>query len=377
MCDWQADPLGYLDSAHARYGDVFSVQLPGSAELVTVLADLGDARRLYASPAHSPSRSRLAALRPILGERSLFFLDGAPHRVRRRLMLGLLAGPGLRRLEPAIRTATIREVARWPLGSEFALLPRMQSLALDVVLHAVLGMDEERADRLHELVGAALAGPGWEAIRADVDAVLEAEVAVRRAGTDVIGALVAAGLGETEIGDHVRTLLVAGSETTAATLAWAFDFVLHDETVFARALTEHDYLDAVAAETLRLRPVILLNGRRLGTPMAVAGRTLPAGANVSPSSWLAHTDPERYPDPHAFKPERFLHGASRSGIAFGGGAHRCVGAELAVLEMRIVLEEVLQRCVLRAAYPAVEHGVRRGVTLVPRFGTRVVLDTRR
>ena len=189
---------------------------------------------------------------------------------------------------------------------------------------------------------------------------------------------------DTELRDQLMTLLLAGHETTATALAWTFDLLLRHAGALTRlrdslAAGEEDYLRATISESLRLRPVLPLAGRRLATELAVDGLSLPAGTDVSPAIWLTHTRADLYPEPFAFRPERFLEQGPEtySWIPFGGGIRRCLGATFAEFEMRIVLREVLTRCDLHKASPAPEKTGRRNITLSPKDGTPVVVTARR
>ena len=180
------------------------------------------------------------------------------------------------------------------------------------------------------------------------------------------------------------TLLLAGHETTATGLAWTFDLVLRHPAALERLVAELDsgeetFLRAVVAESLRLRPVVPLAGRRLNSELRVDDYVLAPGTDVTPAIWLTHTRPDRYPEPYAFRPERFLDGApsTYAWIPFGGGVRRCLGAAFAEMEMRVVLAEVLRRRALRAAAGAAERVARRNVTFSPANGTRVVATARR
>jgi cytochrome P450 len=179
------------------------------------------------------------------------------------------------------------------------------------------------------------------------------------------------------------TLLLAGHETTATGLAWAFDLVLGHPEVHGRVVEtleagDDAYVKAVITEALRLRPVVPLAGRRLKSPLVTDDLELPEGTDVTPAIWLAHTRPDSYPEPHAFRPERFLDGGPEtySWVPFGGSVRRCLGGAFAEFEMRIVLREVLTRCALHKATPAPERPTRRNVTLSPRDGTRVIVTSR-
>jgi cytochrome P450 len=187
-----------------------------------------------------------------------------------------------------------------------------------------------------------------------------------------------------EIRDQLMTLLLAGHETTATGLAWTFDLLTRHPQAMRRLTDEVDagesdvYLRAVVTESLRLRPVVPLAGRRLTSELRVDGRVLAPGTDVTPAIWLAHTRADRYPEPYAFRPERFLDGgpSTYSWIPFGGGVRRCIGAAFAEMEMRVALAEILRRRTLTAAGPAAARPVRRNVTLSPRDGTIVIAAPR-
>ncbi len=187
-----------------------------------------------------------------------------------------------------------------------------------------------------------------------------------------------------ELRDQLMTLLLAGHETTATALAWTFDLLLRHPTELSRLRAslengEEAYLKATIAESLRLRPVVPLAGRRLAEDLVTDDLELPAGTDVTASIWLTHTDPKLYPEPLAFRPERFLEAAPETyaWIPFGGGIRRCLGAAFAEFEMRIALREVLSRCDLHKADPRPERTGRRNITFSPVDGTPVIVDARR
>jgi cytochrome P450 len=229
----------------------------------------------------------------------------------------------------------------------------------------------------------------------EVDELLFAEIAERRQQDgleerdDILSSLVLArfedgdGLTDTDLRDQLMTLLLAGHETTATGLAWAIDLTLGNPEVHARlreTLEEHDerYLKAVVTESLRLRPVVPLAGRRLTSPLVTDGLELAEGTDVTPAIWLAHTRPEVYPEPFAFRPERFLEDGPEtySWIPFGGSVRRCLGGAFAEFEMAIVLRGVFTRCELQKASTEPERVTRRNITFSPRNGTQVVLGAR-
>ena len=227
-----------------------------------------------------------------------------------------------------------------------------------------------------------------------VDAALFDEIARRRQDPDladhpdVLSLLLQARDEETgepltdaELRDELITLLVAGHETTATALAWAFERILRTPHVHERLLADLDddaYLDAVVKETLRARPVLDFAMRRLTRPYELAGFELPAGTMIGTSILLTHERPDLYPAPHEFRPERFLDGRTDTyaWIPFGGGIRRCLGAAFAGYEMRVVLRTILSRCELRAPDARPERRRRRAISFVPGRGARVVLERR-
>jgi cytochrome P450 len=186
-------------------------------------------------------------------------------------------------------------------------------------------------------------------------------------------------MSDSELRDQLMTLLLAGHETTATGLAWTFDLLLHRPEAEERLRAEveageTEYLDAVIEESLRVRPVVPITGRLLRQPATLGGYDLESGTVVLVAIYMAHTNPDVYPDPYAFRPERFLDDdpETYSWVPFGGGTRRCIGAAFAQMEMRVVLQTVLRSVRLTAARPALEKPVRRNVTFSPRDGTRVI-----
>jgi len=406
-------PLETLLAWHARYGDLFTVRLPvfGTGVYVAdpqAIRDLhtGDQSDLRAGEANAP-------LGGVLGDRSVLVLDGAEHLRQRRLLLPPFQGSAVRAFRTVIRDVAEREVGRWRPGERFALRERMRALTFEVIARAVFGVErQERIERLRRALVAVLdaqyafllpdrllrdlgrLSPGGVVRRRlqAADALLYEEIARRRGAddleerADVLSLLLRARdedgepMTDGELRDELMTMLLAGHETTATGLAFAFDLLLHAPATLARLREElassdggEAYLDATVTETLRLRPVIDANQRRLTQPRVVAGWELPAGVSVYPAIAIVHRRPDLYPEPEAFRPERFLDGRTESyaWLPFGGGIRRCIGAALAQAEMAEVIRTVATRAELRAQRPATEQVVMRGVTLVPRHGTPV------
>jgi cytochrome P450 len=187
-------------------------------------------------------------------------------------------------------------------------------------------------------------------------------------------------MSDEELRDELMTLLVAGHETTASSLAWAVERSVRTPGVLDRLREgDDDYVDAVCKETLRLRPILALVLRKLTEPMEIGGRLLPAGVSVAPCIYLIHRRADVYPEPYRFRPERFLEqpAGTYTWIPFGGGVRRCLGASFALFEMRVVLRELVQRLELRVADPRPERVTRRAITLVPERGGEIVVERRR
>jgi cytochrome P450 len=411
---WLLRPIAFLESCRQRFGDTFSVRFLGSPGPLVMLSDPEAIRALYGNSEHGLPPGRTLALLPIVGPRSLLLLEGRDHLARRRLMLPPFHGERMRAYESTVRDVVARDVESWPEGEPFPIHERMQRVTLEVILRAVFGVtDAERRTRLADHLSRMLADTGTaglqfavllsrrfgapdplarlQGLRREIDAMLDLEIAARRADPreDILSMLVAARfeggepMTDAEIRDQLMTLLIAGHETTATGLAWTFDLLVHHPAVLERLVAEADageqaYARAVVSESLRLRPVVPLAGRQLVSPLRVDGHVLPAGTAVTPAIWLAHTRADRYPEPLAFRPERFLDGASATSawIPFGGGVRRCIGAAFAEMEMRVALAEVLRHRTLRAASGNAERVARRNVTFSPAGGTRVIAATR-
>lgn len=416
---WALRPIAFLESCRRRYGDTFSVRFLGFQSPMVMLSHPEAIKALYTSRESGLPPGRTIALEPVMGSRSVLLLEGREHLSRRKLMLPPFHGERMRAYESVIAAATQSEIESWPRRQPFAIHPRMQAITLDVILRAVFGVtDAARLERLRRALVEMLAKMAssrlqlrvplarrlgrpdpLEEVRLDgkaADDLLYTEISERRADpalserADILSMLVAARfedgelMSDEELRDQLITLLLAGHETTATALAWTFDLLLRNPESLTRLRSELDeggdeYLRAVIAEALRLRPVVPLAGRRLSSELSVDGHTLPAGTDVTPSIWLAHTRAETYPEPFAFRPERFLEDQAEtySWIPFGGGMRRCLGAAFAEFEMRVVLREVLSRWELRGARGSPERIARRNVTFSPRDGTPVSVTTPR
>lgn len=416
---WLLRPTEFLDRCRRRYGNTFSVRFIGFQTPMVMLSDPPSIGALYKGRENGLPPGRSFALKAVMGSRSVLLLEGDEHLSRRKLMLPAFHGERMRAYEDVISEVARAEVDSWRVGSEFPIHPRMQAVTLEVILRAVFGVtDPARLDRLGRLLGGMLADMASPRLQArvlvarrlgredpmdelrrrsqPVDELLQVEVAERRADpglgerSDILSMLVGARfddgepISDEELRDQLITLLLAGHETTATALAWTFDLLLRNPQQLTRLLADladgsEQYLRAVVSESLRLRPVVPLAGRRLRSALHVEGYELPEGTDVTASIWLAHTRDDIYPEPFEFRPERFLDSPPETyaWIPFGGGVRRCLGAAFAEFEMRIVLREVLGRCELRSTRSAPERIARRNITFSPRHGTPVSLVARR
>jgi cytochrome P450 len=411
------DPLPMFERAAARFGETFTLRLHGPGDLVFI-TDPPSLKRLFAADrVNTIAPGRNIILRPVMGPHSVLLAEDEEHMRRRKLMLPPFHGERMRAYESVIVEATERELERWPAGEPFRLHPRMQAITLEVILRAVFGVEDAgRRDELRGNLVDILATtrsplavglvsrrtrrlPPWRRAAERIertDELLAAEIARHRADPDVgrrediLSMLIAAEfddgsrMGDDDIRDQLMTLLLAGHETTATALAWAFDLLFHRPEAMERLRAEiagdgdGAYLDAVIDETLRLRPVVPFTGRQLRRAMSLGGHELPAGAVVMAAIYLTHMREDIYPEARSFRPERFLGEKpdTFAWIPFGGGTRRCLGAAFAQFEMRVALRTILERAVLRPASERPERIVRRNVTLAPATGTGAVLERR-
>jgi cytochrome P450 family 135 len=425
---WAFAPTWLMDRCARRLGDAFTVTFAPSGLQLVLVSDPEAVKALFTAPPEvAPSATKDSPVAPIVGRSSVLTLTGPEHMRQRKLLLPQFHGERMREYEDVIVAATRRDMETWPLGTPMRLHDRTRAITLEVILRAVFGVDEDggigplRAT-IGELLqpaqtlallrfalrlgGQAQLPPGTIARTLEqVDELLYAEIARRRERsdlaqrTDILSLLLGArdeegeAMTDGELRDELVTLLLAGHETTATSVAWAIERLVRDPQRLARLVAEIDegegeeYMTAVVNETLRVRPVVPIVVRMLEQDLRVGAHILPAGTRVGASIYLTNRNPRTYEAPREFRPERFL--GSEGGraintfswIPFGGGIRRCIGASFAQLEMKLILRTVLGE--LEPTLPAHERRWRRGewnrrraVTLVPAAGARVVWQHR-
>jgi cytochrome P450 len=384
------DSTSYLRELRASYGGIFTLRPLHSPAFVVVCDPALIGAIFTGDPAtlHAGDANRM--LEPASGPNAVLFLDEEEHLSRRRLLGPAFQDTGLRSYIGSIETLVQDELDSWPLGRPIALHMRFRDLAADVMLHVVLGEDELgicrelKANLLDIRRGASrhqarmrLGQLVLHARRVDGETrVLKALLNKRgRSGRPVT---------DDAVIDDLLALLVAGQETTAGTLAWAAERLCRDETLqrrlraaFADERDEH-FVDAFISELLRTRPVLQWSVRQLTRPLPFGSWLLPESTVVAISIYLVHHDPDVFPDPDRFVPDRFLGGQpprAHSFVAFGGGTRRCLGGRLALLEIRTVLAQLLRRFALEPApgHERDERWRRSGITYVPAEGALVCL----
>lgn len=418
---WFRDPVRFMERNRARFGTSFSVRL-GPLNRCTMI---GDAELAWPVLTGSPDLVRMGStngiFRPVLGSSSLFLLDGSEHRRHRRLIAPAFHGQAVRRFDGLVSELTARELASWPLDTPFPIQERMRAITLELIFRAVIGVVEPERDQrlralIHELLdqvqnpiavlpmfqrelGGRTPFARLMALVAEIDRLLYDEISARRHDPsasdrdDILSMLVGPQpqhegfLSDRQIRDELLTLLIAGHETTATSLAWTFERLLRHPEALRRLQREREaaapegaYLDAVVRESLRQRPVLPITARKLTRPAQLGPWTFPKGWTLMPCIYLIHHDPEVFPEPERFRPERFLGPGApsrRIWLPFGAGTRHCIGSSLSLAAIKGILRTVLSRAELRPDRERAEAAVRRNFTLGPEHGARVVLIDRR
>jgi cytochrome P450 len=409
--------IEFVFRARRSLGEVWRMQAYRDEDVVTSHPD--HVRSLFTAKAEdAPSITGESPLRPIVGPDSVLTAIGPRHMRQRKLLLPAFHGESIERYSQMISDAAEREVDRWPIGEPLALAPRMQAITLDVIMSGIFGIEGKPTrgtaeQRLRSAVRALVGLSTWKIaqlgellnIGSDepvgptkvalsfLDRPTYRVIAERRAVADlgerrdILSMLLQATtedgetLSDQEVRDELLTLVLAGHETTANSLAWAWERLVRFPEPYER-LREAvrsgdgaDEVERVIQEAMRSRPVIPMIGRRVSVPWRLGEYAVPANSPVLMSILLLHHREDLYPDPFAFRPERWegRKPGTYEWIPFGGGIRRCLGAALAMAEQRVVLETMARRLDLVAADPEPERAVHRNVTMIPSRGAQVVV----
>jgi cytochrome P450 family 135 len=416
---FSARPMSFNIGAHRRFGDVWTLRIPTRREGFAVTCHPDHLKSLLkASPGDAPSLTGESPLRPILGPNSVLTSIGERHLRQRRMLLPPFHGEAVQRYVSMITEVAEREVDGWVVGETFALAPRMQAVTLQVIMRGVFGIDGEAGrgsgsgaeQRMRETIRRLLAAsttPLYQlvelrnagskeprdllaALLRIVDRQMYAVIRARRqsdpAGRDdVLSMLLKARdedgepLTDRELRDELMSLVLAGHETTANSLAWTFERLMRNPEAYGRLRYRvrgtggAEYVEATIHESMRVRPVIPMIVRMVMRPWRLGEYVLPARTPVAVSILGMHHRDDVYPRPQDFRPERFLERkpGTYTWIPFGGGIRRCLGATLAMAEQRVVLEAIARRADLEAVDQAPEAPRMRNVTMIPGHGCRV------
>jgi cytochrome P450 family 110 len=430
---WILNPLEYLHEHDRECGDIFTVNLSGAFTGVVLTSSPQAIQQILTNDTKQLSApgSSNQTLKPFLGDRGVILLDGQEHRQRRQLLMPQFHGDKVRAYTDAIQEITREVMQEWQVGDTLNVREEMQKITLSVILQTVFGLSKgERYDRIRDKLSKMLsliespinaaflflpwlqkdlgAWSPWGRFirdRVELDSLIYAEISDRRQSaaterSDILSMLIGSqdadgnGMSDLELHDELMTLLFAGHETTATALAWAIYWINYVPEVKEKLLaeiatlgTEADvmaisklpYLNAVCSETLRIYPVGILTFPRLvNESISIEGYELKAGQVVMGCIYLAHHREDLYPEAHLFKPERFLERqfSPYEYLPFGGGARRCIGVALAQLELKLVLVEILTSCQLTLTGKLPVIPARRGVTLGPKGGVTVRVESK-
>ncbi|MCV7192643.1 cytochrome P450 [Mycolicibacterium brumae] len=396
-----------------RYGHAVTLNLPIFGQTVA-LSDPALIKEVFTAGPDLVGRA--GNLGQIFGPGSTFSLDGEQHKQRRKLLIPAFHGTRMRGYEGLIEEEVLRETAHWPDGAEFPTMPSMMRITVKAILRAVFGAEgallDELADKLPKAVESAAQqavlppflrvdlGPWspWgrvQRLRRRYDEIIAELIAIALADPDfeqredILSLLLRArypdgsAITHEHIADELLTLLAAGHETTATTLAWAFERIRRRPDLLSRLSEEAaagrgELRQAVIWEVQRNRPVVDLTIRVARVPIQLGPWVLPAGTHLIVAIGLTHEDPANFDEPDGFTPDRFLggHPDTNLWIPFGGGVRRCPGAAFANMEMDTTLRTVLTRFDIEPTESPAEKIHSRGIATAPADGGRVVVRRR-
>jgi len=413
---WMFRPIEFMERCREKYGRIFTIRLGPSQNVVMVASPQLAKRVLAGDPDVLRAGETNGIFRPVVGSNSILLLDGDAHMHQRRIMLpGFGASHGAEFVDQ-VREITDNRISGWDIGERLKLHEEMEAISFTSIMRVVFGEhnDDSHAD-LRELIPEMMdrcdspftlmpwfrrefagSSPYGRLMKVldRIDEVLFEIIAERRADPmtqfrdDTVSLLIRAEhedgtpISDREVRDEILTMIMAGYETTTSGAAWALERLLRSPDQLKRLTAEIEageedaYLDAVVKETLRVRPVVPVVARHATEAIELDGHLIPAGTTVMVSIYLIHRDPEVYPEPEVFRPERFLEGTPESGawIPFGGGVRRCLGARFAELEMKVILTEVLATARLRPLGRSDEDFKRKRFTFAPEGGGAAMVE---
>jgi len=404
----------FLERSRRRYGSMFTLSVVGLGPTV-IVSDPELIKQTFRADATVLHAGTASPLRELLGENSMLGIDEDQHMEQRKLLLPPFKGQRMRQYEPMIAEIAAEEIDGWPLDVEFEAARAMQRITLRAILRAVFGAEGAQLQTLEQLIpqwtalGARVSlspelrrnlgpwapWPKFQKLRRRIDEALHELIAIAKADpalesrADVLALMVQARhedgtpMSNDELCDELVTMLVAGHETTSNTLSWAMERLRRHPQIIERLVEEVDVgekvlREATIREVQRTRPVIAFAGRYARKPFELGGYRLPVGTRILLAACLTHYDPQLFPNPDRFEPDRFLETLpdTYAWIPFGGGIRRCIGATFAHMEMDVVLRVLLERVELVPTSAAPERWAFRGVVWAPDQGGQTMVRRR-
>lgn len=427
------DQFGTLEKFQRKYGDIFY----GGKSLIfppyVIFSNPQAIEQVFTADPDlfEVSQQSNAPIKVLLGGNSLILLDGKEHKRQRKLMMPSFHGERMKSYGQAMVEVTQKAISQWQVGQEFYIRDYTQQISLEIILRTIFGIDSgDKYERLQKMLveyldtfnsplnslflffpwlqkdlGQLTPWGKFLQLRQEIRDLLQAECDRRRQnpetmGEDILSLLLAtryedgAAMSDLEIQDELLTMLFAGHETTASSLAWSFYWLHRLPEVGQKLRTELDslgkdieltdisklsYLSAVVSETLRLNPVVVFVSRQLKQPWELIGYQIPAGTTLFPSIYLTHQRSDLYPEPQKFKPERFLtrQFSPYEYLPFGGGSRRCLGYAFALHEMKLVLATIMSQVKLELLDNCPLKSARRGITFTPNGGVKMRVEARK
>lgn len=421
------DQFGALEKAQKKYGDIFYRPKSALLPAYVIFSDPQAIEKVFTADPNlfEVGKQSTLSVRVLLGSNSLVLLDGVQHQQRRKLLMPPFHGERMKSYGQTMVDVTKEVISQWQVGQTICIRDYTQEISLRVILRTIFGIDEgKRFDRLKQVLidyldilnspansfflffpflqkdlGALTPWGKFLKQKQTIHVILQTEIDRRRNNPDLLGEDILSlmlsvrdedgnPMEDVEIRDELLTMLFAGHETTASSLAWAFYWLHYLPEVGQKLITELNsldnntdyntiiklpYLSAVVSETLRIHPVVVMTGRQLKAPFELMGYTFEAGTSLFPCIYLTHRREDIYPEPKKFKPERFLERqySPYEYIPFGGGNRRCLGYAFALFEMKLVLATILSQVELELLDKRPLKPLRRGFTFTPESGVKM------